>query len=256
MSTQYFSSYDNKTIMADVDVNGNSLELTIEDDKVKAIGNIPVGGGDDSVWTSETTNALADNDGDDILDENNEVIGDENAETLWITRNSIEFKAKRAENATNDSEGNQITTTYAKKSEIPSNYLASASVSGDTLTLTPNSGSAVVFTPSSLPAPQADDVLLAGTESGNKVWQPLTKDTFGIITDDDGDDIQDEEGNAISDENLAELWTSFNGTGFGAARAVADADGNNIAETYAKKGEASSVTTSYDALTKTLTINI
>ena len=97
MSTQYFSSYDNKTIMADVDVNGNSLELTIEDDKVKAIGNIPVGGGDDSVWTSETSNSLTDNDGDDILDENNEVIGDENAETLWVTRNSIEFKAKRAE---------------------------------------------------------------------------------------------------------------------------------------------------------------
>ena len=202
MSGRYFSSYDGKTVMADVDVNGNSLELTIEDDKVKAIGNIPVGGGgDESVWTSETSSALDDDNGGNILDENDEVIGDENSETLWVTRNGIEFKAKRAETATNDSEGNQITTTYVKKSEF-------------------------------------------------------AKDTFGSITDDKGDDIQDETGNSIGDENLVELWATFNGTGFGAERAVADADGNNIAETYAKKGEASSVTTSYDAQTKTLTINI
>lgn len=97
MSGRYFSSYDGKTVMADVDVNGNSLELTIEDEKVKAIGNIPVGGGDDSVWTSETSNALADDDGDDILDENAEAIGDEDAETLWATRDGVGFKAKRAE---------------------------------------------------------------------------------------------------------------------------------------------------------------
>jgi hypothetical protein len=179
--------------------------------------------------------------------------------TLTITNskvNAIGGCNLAAETAIKDSEGNLFKTTYAKKSEIPSNYLESASVSGNTLTLTPNSGSSVIFTPSSLPAPQTDNVLLAGTATGNKVWQPLAKDTFGSITDDDGDEIQDEEGNAISDENLVELWTSFNGTGFGAERAVADADGNNIAETYAKKGEASSVTTSYDAQTKTLTINI
>lgn len=83
--------------MADVDVNGNSLELTIEDEKVKAIGNIPVGGGDESVWTDETFNALGDDNGDNILDENSEAIGDEDAETLWATRDGVGFKAKRAE---------------------------------------------------------------------------------------------------------------------------------------------------------------
>lgn len=108
MSGRYFSSYDGKTVMADVDVNGNSLELTIEDDKVKAIGNIPVGGGDESVWTDETFNALADDDGDDILDENDEAIGDETAETLWATRDGVGFKAKRAEA---DINGNSLELT-------------------------------------------------------------------------------------------------------------------------------------------------
>lgn len=83
--------------MADVDVNGNSLELTIEDEKVKAIGNIPVGGGDESVWTDETFNALGDDNGENILDENDEAIGDEDAETLWATRDGVGFKAERAE---------------------------------------------------------------------------------------------------------------------------------------------------------------
>lgn len=97
MSKQYFSGWDDKTIMADVDVNGNSLELTIEDEKVKAIGNIPVGGGDESVWTEETYNALSDDNDDEILDENNEPIGGEDSETLWATRDGIGFKAERAE---------------------------------------------------------------------------------------------------------------------------------------------------------------
>ena len=187
---------------ADTDVNGNSLELTIEDDKVKAIGNIPVGGGgDESVWTSETSSALDDDNGGNILDENDEVMGDENAETLWVTRNGIEFKAKRAETATNDSEGNQITTTYVKKSGF-------------------------------------------------------AKDTFGSITDDEGDDIQDETGNSIGDENLVELWTSFNGTGFGAERAVADVDGNSLNLTISNNqviaigGKSISGGTAVDAYTK------
>ena len=45
MSEKYFSHYGEKTIMADVDVNGNSLELTISDDTVTAIGGKTVGGG-------------------------------------------------------------------------------------------------------------------------------------------------------------------------------------------------------------------
>lgn len=45
MSEKYFSHYGEKTIMADVDVNGNSLELTISDNTVTAIGGKTVGGG-------------------------------------------------------------------------------------------------------------------------------------------------------------------------------------------------------------------
>ena len=78
--------------MADVDVKGNSLELTIENNKITAIGGKSVGGGDESVWTDETFNALGDDN-----DENDEAIGDEDAETLWATRDGVGFKAKRAE---------------------------------------------------------------------------------------------------------------------------------------------------------------
>lgn len=122
-----------------------------------------------------------------------------------------------------------------------------------------NTGKAVWETaPESLPPSTASDEnkVLRVNDEGNPVWSQMAKDTFGSLTSDDGDEIQDETGDSIGDENAVELWASFNGTGFGAERAVADADGNNIAETYAKKGEASSVSTSYDAQTKTLTISL
>jgi len=124
MSGRYFSSYDGKTVMADVDVNGNSLELTIEDEKVKAIGNIPVGGGDESVWTDETFNALSDDEGDDILDENGEAIGDEDAETLWATRDGVGFKAKRAEADINGNSLELHVNTEGKVDKIGDKYIA------------------------------------------------------------------------------------------------------------------------------------
>ena len=81
----------------------------------------------------------------------------------------------------------------------------------------------------SLPSPSIDDSLLLGQSDGSQTWTALERDTFGSITDDnDGSEIQDEEGNSIGDENSVELWTSFNGTGFGAERAVADVDGNPL----------------------------
>lgn len=98
--TKFFTSWDGKKIFAEkakTDVNGNSLALTIEDEKVTAIGDIPVGGGDDSVWTDETYNALSDDNDDEILDDNNEPIGGEDSETLWATRDGVGFKAERAE---------------------------------------------------------------------------------------------------------------------------------------------------------------
>jgi uncharacterized protein (TIGR02145 family) len=152
MSGRYFSSYDGKTVMADVDVNGNSLELTIEDEKVKAIGNIPVGGGDESVWTDETFNALGDDNGDNILDENDEAIGDEDAETLWATRDGVGFKAKRAEA---DINGNSLELTIEDNKVVE--------IGGHTL----NGGTIDAYTKTQTDALLADkaDIISDGTEN-------------------------------------------------------------------------------------------
>lgn len=149
--------------------------------------------------------------------------------------------------------------TYTDEGSRQLNYWGvpyNGTTTGQVLTYNSSSGPYWAMPADPLPTLSVDNSLLLGQSDGSKTWTALERDTFGSITDDEDDDIQDEEGNSIGDENSVELWTSFNGTGFGAERAVADADGNNIAETYAKKGEASSVTTSYDAQTKTLTINI
>ena len=83
----------------------------------------------------------------------------------------------------------------------------------------------------SIAAPETDDSLLLGQSDGSKTWTALERDTFSSLTDDNGGEIQDEEGNSIGDETSVELWTSFNGTGFGAERAesaVSDVDGNSL----------------------------
>lgn len=138
--------------MADVDVNGNSLELTIEDEKVKAIGNIPVGGGDESVWTDETFNALGDDNGENILDENDEAIGDEDAETLWATRDGVGFKAERAEA---DINGNSLELTIEDNKVVE--------IGGHTL----NGGTIDAYTKTQTNALLADkaDIISDGTEN-------------------------------------------------------------------------------------------
>lgn len=55
--------------------------------------------------------------------------------------------AGSATKATQDGNGNVITTTYAKKSEVPTAYIKSASASGNTLTLKDASGADITFTP-------------------------------------------------------------------------------------------------------------
>lgn len=98
--------------------------------------------------------------------------------------------------------------------------------------LTVNSSGKAVWdnAPESLPPSSASDEnkVLRVNDEGNPVWSQMATGTFGSLTDDEGDEIQDEEGNSIGDENSVELWTSFNGTGFGAERAVADVDGNPL----------------------------
>lgn len=70
MSTEYFSSYDGKTVMADVDVNGNSLELHVNDEgKVDKIGDKYIEGTGEApvdAYSKEETNALLDDKVDKI----------------------------------------------------------------------------------------------------------------------------------------------------------------------------------------------
>ena len=84
MSNKYFSSYDNKTIMADVDVHGHSLELTIENGKVTAIGGSAVGG-DDGTWETKGYGAIVTDETDDVItDEDGNGIADETPKSIPI----------------------------------------------------------------------------------------------------------------------------------------------------------------------------
>lgn len=58
-----------------------------------------------------------------------------------------------------------------------------------------------------------------------------------ILADELGVPILDEKGGVIYNEDAAELWTFFRERGFGAERAIADENGNNIVATYATKAE-------------------
>lgn len=88
------------------------------------------------------------------------------------------------------------------------------------------------------PAPSANNVLLLGDATGGKTWTALENDVFGT-------QLLDENDQPILDETTQEpiydaystdqLWTGFAGKKFGAARAVADQDGNVFGETYARK---------------------
>lgn len=121
--------------------------------------------------------------------------------------------------------------TYTDEGGRQLNYWGvpyNGTTTGQVLTYNESSGPYWAMPANPLPTPSVDNSLLLGQSDGSKTWTALERDTFGSITDDDGDDIQDEEGNSIGDENSVELWTSFNGIGFGAERAVADADGNPL----------------------------
>ena len=60
----------------------------------------------------------------------------------------VDKSVASATKATQDANGNVITTTYATKSEIPTAYVKTASVSGNELTLTDASGNSTTFSPS------------------------------------------------------------------------------------------------------------
>ena len=82
----------------------------------------------------------------------------------------------------------------------------------------------------SLPSPTINDSLLLGQADGSETWTALENDVFGTRLPDE------ETGKPMYDASSTDqLWTGFAGKEFGAARAYADQDGNNIKATYATK---------------------
>jgi len=91
-------------------------------------------------------------------------------------------------------------------------------------------------------ATESDSVLYTAEPNGEASWVQMEKTVYGsIMTDEEGTPILDEEGKTIQDEDAVTLWTGFNGKGFGADRAVADENGNNIVATYATKADVAEV---------------
>lgn len=91
-----------------------------------------------------------------------------------------------------------------------------------------------------VPAPSAGDEEKLLTGDGN--WTALENDVVGTqLLDENGQPILDEESTqdnpiyVYDAYSTDQLWTGFAGKEFGAARAYADQDGNNIKATYATK---------------------
>jgi len=147
-----------------------------------------------------------------------------------------------------------------------SNYIASPNggTAGQVLSKTAN-GVAWVDAPSaSLPVATEDDSILYTAEAnGEAAWVQLNKTEYAtIMTDEEGTPILDEEEHTIQSEDSDTLWTGFNGVGFGAERAIADENGNNIVSAYATKAEVAEVVAKIGSiadggtLTDGVTINV
>jgi hypothetical protein len=107
-------------------------------------------------------------------------------------------------------------------------------------------------------ASDANKVLSVNTQ-GTPVWTALENDVFGtLLLDEHGQPVLDEEstqGNPIyvyDAGSTDQLWTGFAGKGFGANRAYADQDGNNIKATYATKDALADVAAGLDTALDTL----
>lgn len=88
-----------------------------------------------------------------------------------------------------------------------------------------------------LPVSETGNTLLfTGTPNGEATWAQLDSTVFAM-DDEDSNHVLDESGSPILNEESVSLWTRLNGTGFYAERATADENGDNISETYARKGE-------------------
>lgn len=105
-----------------------------------------------------------------------------------------------------------------------------------------------------LPDPTESDSLLLGQSDGSKAWNALSRDVMGTsLLDESNRPILDENSNPVYDANsTTDLWTSFAGHEFGARRAYADQEGNNIKATYARKEVLDDLASALDTINDTL----
>lgn len=82
--------------------------------------------------------------------------------------------------------------------------------------------------------PVADGKILGGNANGTVSWRDITKTTFGSFPG----WLDETTEQPILNENVAEVVSVYDGTGFGAERAIADRIGNVIDECYCAKADA------------------
>lgn len=156
---------------------------------------------------------------------------------LWTKYNGQGFAAeyaKYAERATTDEQGNNLTLTVTN-SQVTAiggkliSAVTPAEMTGATASTDGESGL--------VPAPAAGDEEKLLTGDGN--WTAFENDVVGtqLLGEEDGQPMLDETTQEpIYDAySTDQLWTGFAGKKFGAARAVADQDGNVFGDTYARK---------------------
>jgi len=175
-------------------------------------------------------------------------------EQLWTGFDNTKIMAERA---VCDEIGQNIVETYAPKSGVPSVYDGklklqlgsaqatntgfSANANTDVTVTIPEMTGATASTAGEsglVPAPAAGDEEKLLTGDGN--WTPLENDVFGtqLLDENDRPVLDETTQEPIYDAGATDqLWTGFSGKGFGAIRAYADQDGNNIKATYARKAD-------------------
>ena len=157
-------------------------------------------------------------------------------QNLWDKYNGKGFSAKHAEyaeRASTDVMGHDLTLTMTDNQVTaiggkPISAIAPAEMTGATASTDGESGL--------VPAPDAGDQ--DKYLKGDGTWEsvPLEKSTYGTyVSSEQGEAVQGEGGEIEVSENSVELYDTFKGVKFGAARAVADREGNVIDETYATR---------------------
>ena len=141
--------------------------------------------------------------------------------------------------------------SWRSVNEVPS---STSSDSGKVLKVNQSGNAEWAEAGSGLPDPTESNSLLLGQSDGSKAWNALSRDVMGTpLLDESNRPILDENSNPVYDANsTTDLWTSFAGHEFGAKRAYADQEGNNIKATYARKEVLDDLASVLDTINDTL----